>query len=220
MMIRLFNEEDQFIQETTDQIIAALPGKRGTFALSGGSTPQKIYKALPDLPNVEFFQVDERYVPLTDNDSNHKLIRDTINPEKFHYFDTSLPIEDALEQYESELPKEPFDIIILGIGPDGHTASLFPQSPALEETGPVSYTTTDEFTVHDRLTLTFSVIMKAKKLIVLLKGSEKQQLLDKLTSAPLKIDDFPAKKLLQHPNLNIHLFVPTSEYKEGKPVEK
>ena len=208
MMIRLFNEENHFIQETIDQILAALPDGKGTCALSGGSTPRKIYEALPSLPKVEFFQVDERYVPITDDDSNHKLILNTINPEKFHYFDTSLPIEDALEQYESELPEEPFDVIILGIGPDGHTASIFPHSLALDEEGPVAYTTTDEFAVHDRLTLNFSVIMKAKKLIVLLKGPEKQKLLDKLTSGTESIDEFPAKKLLEHPNLDIHLFIP------------
>lgn len=219
MMIRLFNEENHFIRETVDQIVAALPDEKGTLALSGGSTPKKVYEALPPLPNVEFFQVDERYVPLTSNDSNHKLILNTINPEKFHFFDTSLPIEDCLEQYQSELPKDPFDLIILGIGPDGHTASLFPHSPALEEKNPVSYTTTDDFAVHDRLTLTFPVIMKAKKLLVLLKGAEKRQLLDKLTTKPIKTEEFPAKKLLEHPNLDIHLFVPQAANHEIKPVE-
>lgn len=209
MMIRLFNEENHFIQETVDQIVGALPDGKGTLALSGGSTPRKIYEALPSLPSVEFFQVDERYVPVTSDDSNHKLILDTINPEKFHAFDTSLPIEDSLDEYESQLPEDPFDLIILGIGTDGHTASLFPGSDALEETRPVAYTTTDEFAVHDRLTITFPVIMKAKKLLVLLKGQEKQELLNKMTGTKNSVEELPAQKLLAHPNLDIHLFVPS-----------
>lgn len=206
MMIRLFSDEDHFINESVDQIVNACPDGRGNVALSGGSTPQKVYEALPSLPDVAFYQVDERYVPHNDERSNHKLITQTINPKDFHFFDTSLPIEEALTQYEKELPAEPFDLMVLGIGTDGHTASLFPGSRALkEEQKPVAHTTTDTFDVRDRLTLTFPPILQTKKLLILLKGKEKQDVLNKLTSGK---EVLPATRLLTHPNAEFHLFLP------------
>lgn len=206
--IRLFSHEDHFIQDSVNFITQACPGGKGTIALSGGGTPRPIYENLPPLPDIEFFEVDERYVPSNHQDSNFKLITETLNPKRFHFFNTSRPISTCLKQYESELPKSPFDLIILGIGPDGHIASLFPRSKALKEKKRlVAHTTTDQFTVHDRLTLTFPCIMKAKKLLVLLRGKEKEKTLNTLTNGKESLEEFPAKKLLTHPHLQIHLLV-------------
>lgn len=217
MNLQTFQNEEDFTKTAANFVaeVCQLQQKSIHIALSGGSSPKTVYKAVamhPDAPfnNVEIYQVDERYVPPTDAESNQKLIAETFlsNPEKkvkaAHYFDTSLSIEECLQKYEQELPATPLDLAILGIGPDGHTASLFPGLTALDETErSVAYTTTDEFAVFDRLTLTFPPILSAKKLLVLLKGEEKQAIIDELTEGPQDYQEFPAKRLLEHPHLNI-----------------
>lgn len=188
-----FSKKEDFINESVEFIKKiAEENPNAKIALSGGSTPVPILKELSKLNlEVEFYQVDERYISPTDKDSNQKMIHGALNPKNFHAFDTSLPIEESLKKYEQELPEQ-FDLIILGIGPDGHTASLFPDSPDFTE--PVAHTQTEQFAVKDRLTLTFTTILKAKHLLVLLKGQDKQNAISK----------FPANKLQSHPEITIH----------------
>ena len=138
-------------------LACASPG-RFAIALSGGSTPRRLYHLLaaPPLrdqmpwPRVHLFWGDDRFVPWSDADSNYGMARDAvfahvpIPPENVH----GIPILDspaeAAQEYERVLqsyygsaaldPARPlFDINLLGMGPDGHTASLFPGKPALDE---------------------------------------------------------------------------------------
>ena len=159
-----------------------------TVALSGGSTPRKLYENWP-LPDCDFYQVDERLVPADHRDSNLKLIRETINPAHFHHFDTSLPISEALEKYAHELP-ESFDLCLLGIGDDGHTASLFPgENPR----GKTAHTHTNHFAIQDRLTLTFPEILSSKTILILIKN--KPEVLKELKTPTLTAEQFPAHRL-------------------------
>jgi len=191
MLTNTFSSEKDFINESVRYIKEICDScENPKIALSGGSTPQEVYKKLPkDL--AEFYQVDERYIPYDNSDSNQKMIRETLNPENFHHFDTSLPISEAIEKYKQDLPEQ-FDLIILGVGTDGHTASLFPDSP--EFTEPIAHTQTIEHPIKDRLTITFPTILKAKNILVLLKGQNKEGVIEK----------HPTKKLLPHRAIKVH----------------
>lgn len=214
-----------------------------SIALSGGTTPGPLYQAIahnPDLrfENIEFFQVDERYVPSHDPASNYRMIQENLlanlpHPCKGLYsFDTALTIEDALKTYKEDLMERShpyFDLTILGMGSDGHIASLFPHSPALyEEQTSVAHTITEQFAIPDRLTLTLPAIFASKAIIVFVRGEEKKAQVEELknfsaTSCPsavLSFDsyglpqfttalitpemaNFPAKTLVYHPNVTV-----------------
>ncbi len=134
-------------------LMAVHPGKRFSVALSGGSTPQRFYRLLTtgfwrdqiDWKHLHIFLADERFLPLDHPDSNFRMIRETlIDPlalgdgginlpaANLHPMPTDGTVESSALRYEAELKhyfggNPPcFDLIVLGMGPDGHTASLFP----------------------------------------------------------------------------------------------
>lgn len=174
--------------------------KKGRFcvALSGGKTPVDFYQKLSQTTNdlmwnqTHIFLVDERYVPLTHQNSNYKLIKENlcdhlrIGTQLFH----SVPVEEtspqkAAENYEKaikeffmlkegELPR--FDLMILGLGEDGHVASLFPGNSGMFEKKrlaiSVSNNTLEE---KNRVTLTLPVINNAQHIIFLAHGIRKAE---------------------------------------------
>jgi 6-phosphogluconolactonase len=214
-----FQNEQDFIEAVVHAIHSKILkkvelGSIFRLALSGGSTPGPIYSRLAEkeIPwdQVEVYLVDERYVPLDHPHSNYRMIHETllnhVNPAKFVYFDTDLSIEECLSKYESQLKETQdglFDLILLGIGTDGHTASLFPKSPALEETERwVAHTTTDQFDIRDRLTLTLPALEKASERFFLVKGTEKRDLI----MNPSKEDtDLPFRKLISLHGTSLYL---------------
>jgi 6-phosphogluconolactonase len=182
-----------------------------TIALSGGSTPAPVYRAMAasgfDWSDSKVFVVDERFVPSTSDDSNHKLIRKNFETSAQYYFwntDAAASFAESAAEYETVLKKElinPLDVCILGIGPDGHTASLFPGSTALAEQNRITVaTTTKQFAVRERLTMTFPVILAAKKIVILMRGASKKPMIDELLSGNKSVAEFPAIKLREHGN--------------------
>ena len=188
------------VRERADSLGRAGGGRRTiTVALSGGETPRPIYEALSSAPYrerfpwdlVHFFQVDERWVPPGDPRSNRRMIEETLVarapvPRKnFHPIDTSLPTPaDGARRYEETLrdflgttpggfPR--FDAVLLGIGRDGHTASLFPGSPALDEETAWVVETKGGDPPLDRVTLTFPVINAAARVVFVAWGKEKAE---------------------------------------------
>lgn len=167
--------------------------RRFTVALSGGSTPRPFYELLASelrdrVPwsQVHLFWSDERYVPLDDPDSNYRLVRETlldaisIPPENVHPAPTDHEDPDqAARVYERELrsvlsvPPE-LDWVLLGLGEDGHVASLFPGAPALEEKDRwVVAVTASPKPPPVRLTMTLPLINAARSIHLLVSGASK-----------------------------------------------
>jgi 6-phosphogluconolactonase len=153
----------------------------GHVALSGGSTPGPAYELAaalqPDWSRSQLWFADERCVALDDERSNYRLVRERLldrlegRPAAEHRVRGELPPEEAAELYDSELRGVTLDFALLGIGPDGHTASLFPADPALEqqERRAVAVHRPDA----DRVTMTIPVLRDAATVVFLVVGRDK-----------------------------------------------
>lgn len=183
--------------ETAKNAIA----KRGAFrvALSGGSTPKAIYEKLSnehlhslDWSKVHLFWGDERNVPPTDPDSNYKMAMDAglaklpIPENQIHRMD---PEKSPLE-YE-KLLTQPLDLVMLGMGEDGHTASLFPNTAALNETTRLVVLNDVPQKETTRMTLTFSAINQAHTIVFYVLGDSKKKMIKKIFHEPEH--QFPAQ---------------------------
>ncbi len=211
MNIQTFLSEREWVSAATDEILRGIP-ENFALALSGGSTPSPVYQELAkrhvEWKKANIFVVDERFVPGDHPESNQRLIRESFDvPAHFHFWKTGAGDnrKESAEEYEKLLKSTPaIDVGILGIGPDGHTASLFPGNSATSEKNRLATTSeTDRFAIKKRVTLTFSAIMSIKKLVILLKGKPKKGIYDELLMGEKTPQNFPAKKLLKHKNLHI-----------------
>ena len=151
------------------------------FAASGGTEPWKMYARLADLEieweRVAVFQVDERVAPDGDPDRNLTHLLKTL-PEAARARVRPMPVtDDDLEasagRYAQLLP-EALDLVHLGIGPDGHTASLVPGDPVLEVDDRRVALTAREYQGHRRMTLTYPELERARKIFWLITGEEKR----------------------------------------------
>ena len=189
---------------------------RFTVVLAGGSTPETMYGILArdymgriDWSKVYVFFGDERSVPPHHEDSNLKMasevLLDHVPVANVHRIRGELPPDEAAEAYEEELRKffrtedgSRFDLILLGIGADGHTASLFPETPALEVhhrwvvANPVPRLDTT------RITLTIPVINAARAVIFLVEGEDKAEAVREVLEGDVDPRAYPAK-LIQPP---------------------
>ncbi len=163
---------------------------RGAFALamSGGRTPWAMLAVLGELEampwsQTELFQVDERVAAPGSEDRNltHMVLglsmdhQTALRPMPV----TQRDLDAAAREYEASLP-ERFDLIHLGLGPDGHTASLVPGDSVLEVSDRRVAMTGGEYQGHPRMTLTYPTIDGARKILWLVTGAEKREALAKL----------------------------------------
>jgi 6-phosphogluconolactonase len=191
---------------------------RARIAISGGSTPKAAFELLGDpgqpwrgrMPwdKLELYWVDERCVPPDDRESNYRMTREALldrvplRPDQIHRMQGELEPEQAAAQYESELrdgfrlesaelPR--FDLIALGMGPDGHTASLFPYTAALRETSRLA--TANHVVKKDawRITLTWPVINRANSVFFLLSGQDKAVIIKDVFTGPRDVERLPSQ---------------------------
>ncbi len=192
--------------EEWKRIGGAALASRGSFsaALSGGTTPAPFYKALAALPHwpweaTHLFIGDERWVPSDHKDSNYKMIYESFYPHKInlHRWKTEINSPDkAAHEYETIIKRElgepaRFDLILLGVGNDGHTASLFPGTDGLKETTRLAIANFVPQIPAQRLTFTHPLLAEAREIWFLTKGESKEPWLAKMVEAPG--EDFPAR---------------------------
>jgi len=171
---------------------------RFTFAVSGGKTPWAMFAELAhaDMPwaDTELVQVDERVAPAGDPARNLTNLRASIGdaPARVH----PMPVNDAdLQQaaadYATVLPQR-FDLVHLGLGPDGHTASLVPGDPVLDVTDAL-VALTQPYQDHQRMTLTYPALTRADQIMWLVTGEDKRDPLAKLLAGD---ESIPAGRVL------------------------
>ena len=157
----------------------------GHVVLTGGSTPKRAYEHAaelePDWSRVEVWWGDERCVPPDDEESNYALAKHSLldrlrgAPARVHRMRGELGREQGATLYEQELaPLERFDVLLLGLGPDGHVASLYPEQQTLEETERRVVGAEAKFEPYiDRITLTLPVLCAARHVLFLVAGEDK-----------------------------------------------
>jgi 6-phosphogluconolactonase len=184
---------------------------RFSVVLSGGNTPQRMFEVIAERASIDslrwndvhFFWADERYVPMHDNDNNYKhahqllLSQLNISPKNVHRILTELgTVEECAKAYEAEIRNffnltdsnsaPPFDIVFLGVGVDGHTASLFPDAA-----GPIDYdqdkklviSTRMPSTQQPRISLTPAAFSNCPHIVFLVSGKEKAKVVTQLLTA-------------------------------------
>ncbi|HUR83061.1 MAG TPA: 6-phosphogluconolactonase [Thermoanaerobaculia bacterium] len=166
---------------------AILQSGAKSIALTGGSTPKRLYEILaPSLPSdVDWVLLDERFVPHDDPQSNAAMIERTLFargiPSRWLAFDTSLPdAASAARDFESKWNLDQLDLVLLGCGDDGHTASLFPGTAVLDVEDRVASEVYVPRLAQWRVTLTLPVIRAAKQRMVLVSGESKRAVLDEV----------------------------------------
>jgi len=213
------------IFETANEVLAALAAHfvklaeetiagqgKFTVALSGGSSPKKLYELLVsgykdalEWDKVYFFFGDERNVPHTDHDSNYLMAKtalfDPLNIPAAHIFpvDTSLTPQEAAAKYEEEIVEFfdenelSFDLILLGLGDNSHTASLFPYTPVLHDRIPGVKEVFLEDQQVFRITLNAPLINEAAHIAFLVYGEGKAIAVHHVLEDDEDIENYPAQ---------------------------
>lgn len=169
-----------------------------TIAVSGGSSPLPVYKKLSDCKiewnRIIFFLVDERCVSILDPESNYRNINNIffkkINAVSFSMIEDGISFKQSADNYGRKILESvqkvknlpSFDLVILGMGLDGHIASLFPDTKALNEKDALIVLNDIPQLNTQRITMTYPLLMNSKKIVMLIRGEEKKKvLIDSLT---------------------------------------
>jgi 6-phosphogluconolactonase len=230
--IKVFPDESSWVQSIVNRFFSilksiSLNNDLICVAVSGGSTPFPVYTAISDAiindknlfaiaQKTHVFLVDERYLPLSHPESNGGRLFEVWNQLPFNlYLVNYLPNQnDLLSRYKFKIFETlrcndqgtpVFDLIVLGMGNDGHTASLFPNTDALtnEDDIAVLYNVDDKYPL--RITMTFPLLRAAKHKIVLISGNEKITVLNQMITD--KQTNYPIERLMFDDNSNLEWFI-------------
>lgn len=208
---------DAAAKHIVERALAAVDDhERFTIALSGGSTPRAVFQRLaqPDLSaqmpwsQIDVFWSDERAVPLDHADSNYRMAcesllaqvpipKENIKPMLSQVEDLDAAAQHYARVIRSTVPGSPprFDLLLLGLGPDGHTASLFPHSPQLQASDElVVATPAAPLKPHvRRVTFTATLINAAKEVLFLAAGADKAETLKRVLEGPRQTEELPSQ---------------------------
>lgn len=216
--IASIGNKEETIQYCIDQFIEIADSNikdHGYFAvaLSGGSTPKSIYEGLAspenskrvDWSKVLLFWSDERSVPPTDADSNYHMAMQAgfsklpLKPENIFRMKAENEIEKHAQEYEhlikTKIPLQVFDAVLLGMGEDGHTASLFPHTKGLKIEDRLAIGNFVPQKNTWRMTLTYPCINSAKNILIYVLGKDKEEMVKRVLSGPYEPDLLPIQRV-------------------------
>ena len=186
MNLRIFDNTEDLLRAAERTIVQQINAGARTIALSGGSTPKPLYESLGKqrFPDVTWVIVDERYVPIDDPQSNAGMIEKTLKPQRLLRFKTELnDPQKTADEFEREwraLNIDRLDLVLLGMGDDGHTASLFPGTDVLAVEDRIAAAVFVPKVNMWRVTLTKPVLRAAKLRMVLAAGAGKKPVLNEV----------------------------------------
>jgi 6-phosphogluconolactonase len=236
MKLNIFNSPENVLVNLANYFVTLAEqaiAKNGKFsvALSGGSSPKKLYELLAsndfknkiDWENIFFFFGDERYVPQDDKDSNYLMAKTAlfdplqIDDSNIFAVDTSLSPAEAAAEYKKAIDlffdeeQLEFDLVLLGLGDNSHTASLFPNTPVLHEVD----ATVKEVFLEDqqvfRITFTAPLINQAHNIAFLVYGEGKAIAVHHVLEDTKDIENYPAQLIAaEHGDLRWYLDEPAA----------
>ena len=186
MNLRVLEDADAVAVEAADLVTDAIDGGLRSLVLAGGSTPRRAYQLLAARSlawgRVAVLFGDERCVPPDDLESNYRMAReallDRVSPGSVHRMAGELGAEEAAALYDPIVRGlSPLDLVLLGMGPDGHTASLFPGHPGLDASGCALAVHGAPKPPPDRVSLTLGALRDARRVVFLVTGADKAEAL-------------------------------------------
>jgi len=217
-MLHIYKTADETIKGLGDyfvQTVKTVIQEKGSCSvvLSGGNSPKKLYELLAlsdygrqiDWDKIYFFFGDERYVPFNDPENNGNMVKKAlfeplmIPDANIFYINTAVPPEESAKKYSQRIlsyfKNSPvrFDLILLGLGNNGHTASLFPHSPVLKEKKALVGAVYIEELSSYRITMTAAIINEAHAIAFLVYGDAKANAVHDVLEGEKDFETFPAQ---------------------------
>lgn len=212
-----------FSRQVASLLSSAIKKKdKATLVVSGGSTPVPFFDALAqeeiDWTKVTITLADERWVPASDQASNERLVRRHLLQHRAEsagfvgLYTGTTNAEDGEKECESRILAMdlPFDVLVLGMGNDGHTASLFPQAENLKkatdmQSGRLCMTMIPPTAPHERMTLTLPALLQAKNIFLHIIGQEKREVFDKALASGLE-EKMPIRFILSRAAVPVQIY--------------